>query len=111
MNLENIEFWSFDKLVEKVETLTSRNVTFEKNLGVEMSTYLKSSNFVGDKEHEKNSKSWLSWCSQQKNRVKVSEFDIPAGILGPKLTGSIYDIKVSSRGPDDAAYNKYPDLR
>jgi hypothetical protein len=44
-------------------------------------------------------------------KLQVSDFDVPAGILGPKLNGCLYDVKVQSKGPDDAAYNKYPDLR
>lgn len=37
---------------------------------------------------------WLKWCRQQKNRVKVVEFDVPNSILPPKCHASLYDIKV-----------------
>ena len=111
MDLKNIEFWSYEKLVENVGSLASKNESFEKNLGEEMSTFLKTSKPVDVSVHERVSKGWLSWCREQKSRVRVSEFDIPAGILGSTINGILYDMKVSSKGPDDAAYNKYPDLR
>lgn len=113
MDLNQIEFWSFDQLVENVKNLKSENSdTFKKDLGQEMSNFLLQIKASKDfDEHEKTSKAWLSWCREQKNRVKVIGQDIPSGILGSKVNGTLYDIKVSTRGPDDAAYNKYPDLR
>lgn len=63
-----------------------------------------------DKGHQKVSKTWLNWCSRHKS-VKVTSFDIPNGILPPNLVASLYDSKVSSRGPDDKLYNASPELR
>jgi len=42
---------------------------------------------------------------------QVVNDDIPKGILGPHLVGILHDVKVQSKGPDDACYNKYSDLR
>jgi len=71
MDLNNIEFWSSEKLVETVSTLLAQNPNFEKQLGEEISKYLKKST-LSDNSHDKTSKAWLSWCSQQKSRVKAS---------------------------------------
>ena len=111
MNLNDVELWTLDQLTANVETLKSQNEIFAKNLGQEISKFLKSSTIADDKEHCRNSKAWLSWCREQKGRVRVVDYDIPGGILNSKIKGVLYDMKVSSKGPDDAAYNKYPDLR
>ena len=111
MNLNDVELWTFDQLTANAEKLKSQNEIFSKNLGQEISKFLKSSTIVDEKEHCRNSKAWLSWCREQKGRVRVVDYDIPGGILNSKIKGVLYDMKVSSKGPDDAAYNKYPDLR
>jgi hypothetical protein len=111
MNLDDIEFWTYDQLIANVEQLHSKNEVFTKNLGLEIVNFLNSSAIIDETEHRRNSKAWLSWCREQKGRVKVVDFDIPEGILNSKTKGVLYDMKVSSKGPDDAAYNKYIDLR
>jgi hypothetical protein len=71
MDLKEIELWSFDKLVDSVAALSSENGDFGKNLGDEMSSFLKATHFDDAADHEKASRAWLSWCGQQKSRVKV----------------------------------------
>ena len=56
---------------------------------------------------------WLKWCKTQTSRVKVIDYDVPAGILPEGFSGCLYDIKVQGkrRCPDDTLYNKHADLR
>jgi len=63
-----------------------------------------------EKETQEIYEDWLQWCHQNKN-VKVIEYEVPAGILPPSLSGSLMDIKVECRGPDDALYNRSPEIR
>ena len=74
MDLNDIELWPFEKLVEVVLSLPAKNPEFERNLGEEVSKFLKTSaDQFNETTHDKTSKAWLSWCSQQKSRVKVSQ--------------------------------------
>jgi len=53
---------------------------------------------------------WLNWCRKNK-RVKVVDFKVPDGILPVGYSGTLHDVKVESRGPDDKVYNSNPEIR
>ena len=59
----------------------------------------------------KLAKEWQSWCSAQKSNVKVVDCDVPNAVLPKKMNASLADIRVQSRGPDDAVYNKNESIR
>ena len=64
---------------------------------------------------EEETKSWLGWC-QANNKVKVSPWEIPHGILPSGYSGKIHDVKVQDlgkkfSGPDDKIYNSSPEIR
>ena len=55
--------------------------------------------------------SWLDWAKGNKN-LKIVSFPVPVGILPKECpSGELLDVKVSCRGPDDAIYDKYQQIR
>jgi len=54
---------------------------------------------------------WLVWARHHKH-VGVVSVDVPPGVLPGHCTAKIHDAKVvCNRGPDDAIYDKYKDIR
>ncbi|KAK7114049.1 uncharacterized protein [Littorina saxatilis] len=60
---------------------------------------------------QEQAESWLDWAKGNKN-LKIVSFPIPVGILPKECpSGELLDVKVQSRGPDDAIYDKYQKIR
>ena len=54
---------------------------------------------------------WLDWAKGNKC-LKIVSFPVPVGILPKECpSGELLDVKVFSRGPDDALYDKYQLIR
>jgi len=58
----------------------------------------------------KEADSFIKWASGQPH-VKVTEFEVPGGILPEGESAMLADIKVSSRGPDDKIYDGNKEIR
>ena len=59
--------------------------------------------------------SWLRWCRAQ-SLVRVTPWQVPAGVLPPGYTATLHDVKVGGSekkysGPDDKIYNSSPEMR
>lgn len=109
MELAKLPLLSPNELNEALAKCIDKNIDVASN---EISALL-AKELPTIKEKDLEARSWLSWCSSQKKRVKVVDYDIPCPVLPPGVKGCLYDIKVDGgkRQPDDKLYNGNPDLR
>lgn len=98
-DLSKAKLWSHEELLDKIENDAVKLFAFNE------------SNFWTQNNGSKIAHDWLSWCDKQKLTVKVVDFNIPNFIMPNNINACLYDMKVSSRGPDDTVYNQNEDLR
>ncbi|XP_076449825.1 uncharacterized protein LOC143286118 [Babylonia areolata] len=82
----------------------------DDSLRTEVETFVKNINVKRDTGN-KQAEGWLEWAQHTKH-LKIVSFPVPAGILPKECpSGELLDIKVFSRGPDDAIYDKHQLIR
>ncbi|XP_025115189.1 uncharacterized protein LOC112576733 [Pomacea canaliculata] len=84
----------------------------EEDKKSDVETFLRTLKVCRDQQKQvENAERWLQWASGQK-KLKIVSYPVPPGVL-PKGcdSGELLDIKVSSRGPDDAVYDASQQIR